>query len=272
MMENVEKLIRERRSVRTFDGRALSPEDREKLMSFARQIENPWNIPVEFALLDAKEDALTSPVIVGAEQYIGAKVKKGPGAEEAFGYSFELLVLYAQSLGVGTTWIGGTMDRPAFERAMKLEDDAMMPCVTPVGYPAAKMSVRETMMRKGVRADTRAEAETLFFEDTFSTPLTGVKAGKLSALLESVRLAPSAVNKQPWRVLICGDTVHFYKKGGKGFQSASTGDLQKVDLGIAMCHFALAAQEQGITLSFLREAPNVEVPADMTYIASYHLA
>ena len=34
------------------------------------------------------------------------------------GYSFETLVLYAQPLGMGTVWVGGTMGRPAFERAI----------------------------------------------------------------------------------------------------------------------------------------------------------
>ena len=47
------------------------------------------------------------PVVSGTELYVGAKVKRAPHFEEAYGYSFELLVLYAQSLGVGTVWVGG---------------------------------------------------------------------------------------------------------------------------------------------------------------------
>ena len=38
---NAMELIRQRRSVRTFDGKALKAEDREKLLSFAAQIGNP---------------------------------------------------------------------------------------------------------------------------------------------------------------------------------------------------------------------------------------
>ena len=45
-------------------------------------------------------------------------MKREPHGEEAFGYAFEQIVLYAESLGIGTTWIGGTMDRKAFEKAM----------------------------------------------------------------------------------------------------------------------------------------------------------
>lgn len=47
-------------------------------------------------------------------------------------------MLYAQSLGIGTVWIGGTMDRAAFEATMELGENEVMPCVSPLGYPAKK--------------------------------------------------------------------------------------------------------------------------------------
>ncbi len=267
-MNDIEKAIRDRRSVRTFDGRALAAEDVEKLSAFARRIENPYEIPVEFKLLDAKKNGLSSPVIAGTEQYIGAKVKRMPHAEEAFGYSFEMLVLYAQSLGIGTTWIGGTMDRAAFEHAMALGADEMMPCASPLGYPAAKMSLRETMMRKGVKADTRFDFEKLFF-DGDGHPLTAEKAGKLALPLELTRLAPSAVNKQPWRVFVSGGDAHFYEKKNRGFDGAATGDLQKVDIGIAMCHFALGARDAGLELRFSLSDPKLEAAGELEYIATW---
>lgn len=74
-----------------------------------KAIPNPYGIPVEFALLDAKEHGLSSPVIRGEELYIAAKVEKQPHGEEAFGFSFEKMVLYG---------------------------------VTPLGYPAGEMCRR----------------------------------------------------------------------------------------------------------------------------------
>lgn len=41
----------------------------------------------------------------------------------AFGYSFESFMLYAQSLGFGTAWFGGTMNRPAVGNAMELGEN-----------------------------------------------------------------------------------------------------------------------------------------------------
>ena len=60
--------------------------------------------------------------------------------------------MFAQSKGIGTTWIAGTMNRDAFEAATRLEEGERMPCVTPLGRPAARMALRESLMRKGVKA------------------------------------------------------------------------------------------------------------------------
>ena len=110
--------IRSRRSVRTFDGNALRPEDAKKIMDFAEKVENPYDIPIAWRILEAKKYGLNSPVIVGTDVYLAGKMLRIPHAEEAFGYSFEKVVLFSESLGVGTTWIAGTMNRDAFEQAM----------------------------------------------------------------------------------------------------------------------------------------------------------
>ena len=226
-MTDLKDLIKSRRSVRTFDGNKLSREDREKLTEYIGGISNPFGIPIEFVLLDAEEKGLSSPVIAGERLYVAGKVAKVPYADVAFGYSFEQLVLYAWSMGIGTTWIGGTMKRELFEKAAGLKDGEMMPCVSPLGYPAEKKSVRETVMRKGVGADKRSPAEKIFFDRDFDTPLSGKKKDEIADLIEMVRWAPSAVNKQPWRVVCAEDgRYHFYEKKDKGYAGNATGDLQ----------------------------------------------
>lgn len=48
------ELIKTRKSVRTFDGRMISAEDRDKLCAYIKTIPNPYDIPVEFVMLDAE--------------------------------------------------------------------------------------------------------------------------------------------------------------------------------------------------------------------------
>ena len=265
----VMEAIRSRRSVRTFSGTPLREADLQKIAAFAETAENPYGLPIAWVFMNAKKTGLSSPVIVGEDTYVAGKLRRAPHAEEAFGFAFEKIVLFAQTLGVGTTWIGGTMNRAAFEKAVALGPDEIMPCVSPLGYPANKMSLRESMMRKGVRADSRAGFGELFFENDSGTPLTPEKAGGLREAFEAVRLAPSAVNKQPWRVVLREGSAHFYECKNKNRASADGWDIQKIDMGIALCHFALAAEECGVKTVFEPGDPGIPVPETWRYVASY---
>lgn len=257
-------IIRTRKSVRTFDGKAVTETDIKKLREYISTITNPYGIPVEFVLLDADEHGLSSPVIQGEHLYIAGKVPLTDHCAEAFGYSFEKLVLYAWSLGIGTTWIGGTMKRELFEQEAGVNDREIMPCVSPLGYPAKKRSIKEIGMRAAIRADKRIKNEELFYENDFSTPLHSDDVTVKNAL-EAVRFAPSAVNKQPWRIVKCGNSYHFYEKKTLA-DSGAAWDVQKVDLGIAIYHFMSVA---GGTLSVAK--PDTAVGKDTEYIATVTL-
>ena len=261
--------IRTRRSVRTFSDKPLDPGTADRILAFADRAENPFDLAIEWKIfLAAEHPELTSPVIVGAQAWIGGKMPLGIGtrAEEAFGYSFEKILLFAETLGLGSTIIAGTMDRSAFERAMKLEDGWIMPCVSPLGFPAERMSLRETVMRKGIRADTRLDFGEIFFDGSFDKPLAPEKAGELAEVLELTRLSPSAVNKQPWRIVLdsSSDSVaprlHFYEKRGKGYVASNGWDIQRIDMGIALCHCVLALEEQGLRPSVTAADPGIALP------------
>lgn len=266
---DIKEAIQKRKSVRTFDGEPITAEDEKRLSEYLQTLKNPFGVSVEFRFLDADVHDLSSPVIVGTDSYIAAKVSRGPQFEIAYGYSFEALCLYAASIGVGTVMLGGTFNRKAFEKAMELADSEVMPLASPLGYPAKKRSVREKLMRGAIKADERLPFEKLFFENSFGKSLTPQTAGKFQSALEMVQLAPSAVNKQPWRAVVCGDTVHFFKKG-KGMSTGSF-DLQRIDIGIALAHFDLTLKEEGIDGRFLTKEPDFEVDRAMEYVISYEL-
>jgi nitroreductase len=266
-MEHISALVRARKSVRTFDGTPLRDDDRARLSEYLEQIETPFDVPMEFRLLDAKEHGLSSPVVVSSELYAAGKLRHGPLAEVAFGFAFEKFVLYAASLGVGTVWIAGTMDRPAFERAMELTGDEFLPAVTPLGYPAKKRAIRDAAMRRAIKADARAPFESLFFENDFGTPLTAERAGEYREALELVRLAPSAVNKQPWRIVASDGAFHFYLK--HSLPANPKGDVQKLDIGIALAHFVLALEAQGVAGHVAAADPGLAHDGDTEYLITW---
>ncbi len=78
---------------------------------------NSFSVPVEFRFLDANEYELYSPVIVGTEKYVAAKVSRVSQSEIAYGYSFEAFCLFAHfDLTLKGSGIGGcfAVDDPGF--------------------------------------------------------------------------------------------------------------------------------------------------------------
>lgn len=265
------KVMRERKSVRTYRKQDIPEQTLNQVRDYLKQDTGLFDVPITFSILNAQEDHVGSPVILGADTYVAGKYKKQKNAELSFGYAFEKFVLYATSLGLGTVWLAATIDRKAFEKAMRLEEDEVMPAVTPLGYAAEKRSIRESMMRKGLKSDSRRLFEDLFFYEDFQNPLKAVDAGRWQLPLEAVRIAPSATNKQPWRAVVEKDKVHFYEKKTKGYAKEATGDVQKVDLGIALCHFEIGAEESGLKGRWIQADPGIPSAEDTEYIATYML-
>ena len=270
----VQEAVRSRRSVRSFDGVALSAEDRSAIQNYVNNIMTPFAVPLRFQMLDhagaeRNEKLDTKGIVTGTELYLAITVpKSAPMNLEAAGYAFEQLVLYAASRGIGTTIIAGTMDRVGFERAVHLTADEIMPVMTPLGR-AGKPTLRERAMRRAIKADSRRDWSELFFDGNFSTPLSKEAAGAYREALECVRLAPSAVNAQPWLVLREGKSFHFFERHGRGFGKDPAADIQRVDMGIACCHFDLAAQEAGLHGRWEHCPPFLSLPANTDYCISY---
>jgi hypothetical protein len=84
-------------------------------------------------------------------------------------------------------------------------------------------------------------------------------------------MAPSASNKQPWRIIKGKDqnAFHFYLKRTPGYENIIKDiKLQNVDMGIAMCHFELSAEELGLKGDWSVTDPQIK-PNGMEYIVSW---
>ena len=261
----VTDFIKQRKSIRTFDGRPLSVEDRNALETYTASPTNPFSVPITFRLLDVKEHGLSSPVIVGADTYLAAKVEKVSNFEIAYGYSFEKVCLFALSRGIGSVMLAASLSRAAFEKAMAVKDGEVMPVASPVGYPAERKSIRESLMRKGLKADDRKPFDQLFFEDYFNHPLP--QTNPYAKALEMARWAPSAGNGQPWRAVVDGERVHFYE--AKTMKDSPLGDIQKVDVGIALAHFDLTLEEEGVKGTYSFSDPGIGAPENTHYVVTY---
>lgn len=267
--------IKKRRSVRTYQPEALLPQDREKLMQYIEQLENPFGVPVKIHMVDRAlraggEKLGTYGVIKGASTFLGVSIPDTEWAPLAAGYTFENLILYATHLGLGTVWLAATFNRDAFTAAMDIPPDALFPAISPVGYPAAKRSMTESLMRSAMKSSDRKGWHELFYQADFQTPLTPDRAEEYDIPLEMVRLAPSAKNMQPWRVRKDGNMYHFYVTH-KPDLSRAEAIIKQVDLGIALSHFHQSAMELGLNGRFetVRQ-DNINLPEQTYYMISWH--
>ncbi len=270
---NLKEVVEKRYSVRTFNDRPIDPEVKEMVLQYAERLNNPLGPHIRVQWLEKEtaqggEKLGTYGIIKGAKNFLGVTVPNEPFAMEALGYEFEMLVLYATSLSLGTCWMGGTFDKNAFTSALTIEKNELFPIISPIGYPTEKKRMGERVFRRSLNADNRIPGEKLFFKNDFATPMTDEDMGEYREALEMVRQAPSAVNAQPWRIVWKDGAFHFFEK--HTMKSEGPIDMQRIDLGIAACHFQLCAQELGLSGEFVRlDDTEIDAPADTTYIVSW---
>ena len=53
--------------------------------------------------------------------------------------------------------------------------------------------------------------------------------------------------------------------------SEEQGDLQKIDVGIALCHFIMGLEDKGKQAEVTLSDPGIEIPDDAEYIASVNI-
>jgi nitroreductase len=284
MQKPVTETIRQRFSCRTYLEQPIDDQRQRRLTEFlATNQAGPLGTRARFALIAAgpgDPEALrglgTYGFIKGATGFIVGAAQRSAKDLEDFGYLMEHAILFATDLGLGTCWLGGTFSRSRFSGKIELHRDEIMPAVTAVGTIAEGPQARD-WIRQQARGVDRFPAAQLFFERQFGRPLLMADVGAYAPLLEAVRWAPSASNKQPWRIVRNENAFHFYLSRTKGYGKGSLlfsllriVDLQRVDLGIAMCHFELTARELGFAGRWAVQDPDIAKPDDRTeYIVSW---
>ncbi len=288
----ITELIRRRFSCRQFAARPIAA---EKLRELETTIQTPPPGPVprfsagpfgnrpRFGLTAASESdnaALrglgTYGFIRGATGFIIGASQAAPNHLEDFGCLMELLILRATSLNLGTCWLGGTFTKSSFARKIGLQTCETIPAVTAIGEFASPEQSRRGLVSNLAGANRRLPWQTLFFDGDFSHPLDPAQAGDYALPLEMVRIAPSASNKQPWRVVKDGKDWHFYLQRTPGYRAdplkilLGLCDLQRLDMGIALCHFELTAQEIGLTGRWFTDPARESPPGAQTrYTATW---
>jgi nitroreductase len=155
-----------------------------------------------------------------------------PNAQAATGYLGEGVILEATALGLNTCWVGGFYRREGVEKQIDLKEEERILGLTPVGYS------RDESDRVGVSSKPYRR------KDLTKLVLSGDVDNQewIRTALEAVRLAPSAGNRQPWRIDIGNDSISISSNSErKDFRIS-----RRLDCGIAMLHLELGALSNGV--------------------------
>ena len=158
----------------------------------------------------------------GVENYIVAIGKKADDLDERVGYYGEHLVLYAQTLGLNTCWVGLSYSK--VPGTYVLGEGEKIVCYIAIGYGETQ----------GTGHKIKSTEQVSNADDT--TP-SWFRRG-----VEAALLAPTAVNQQKFSFEYRGmkDTRHLVH-AKKGFSMIG---YTQIDLGIAMCHFEVGAGKE----------------------------
>lgn len=168
---------------------------------------------------------------------------------EKVGYTGEGIILEATSLNLGTCWVGGFFRPKVAASIVGVSTHERVLAVTPIGYASEDWSLEERIMT-GFGGSHRRKPLTEL--------VTGLRKPEwplwMKEALEAARCAPSAVNRQPWRFHLEGDSITISVDNLRDSYSIS----KRLDCGIAMLHIEVASLKCDVKGAWeLLDAPDV---------------
>lgn len=152
------------------------------------------------------------------------------------GFLGEQYVLLATALGLASCWVAGTYHHKALATRLSLAPDEVVVGIIALGYAKPGKDALAGLLHTFIRRKKLAE---------IAIPLLLDGPSWLTTALEAARLAPSAINLQPWHFSGTPQRVVLRATRRTAFTP--------IDLGIAMSHFTLAAEKAGMSGTWQRE-------------------
>lgn len=212
-----------RHSVRRYKDTPIPEEITVKLESKIAEQNQKGSLHMQLVIDEPK--AFTGPLSYGSfsgvKNYIVVAAEKEGDYRERAGFFGEELVLYAQTLGLNTCWVG--LSYRKINDTYVLGDGEKILCYIATGYGETQ----------GVSHKTKsAEDLSNISSDTPAWFAKGV---------EAARLAPTAVNQQKFYFRYVAPKSAGEKATVVAERKFSMIGYTHIDLGIACCNFQLAA-------------------------------
>jgi len=162
---------------------------------------------------------------------------ENPNVQEQVGYMGEGIILEAEAMNLSTCWVA-LFRSNMVEPLITLEENEQVIAIASIGYAKQQESIEERMMTGFGWTHRRKPLSDLVigFEGN-------VYPQWILSALNAARLAPSAVNRQPWCLKVDSNSITVSVNSLRREYGVS----RRLDCGIAMLHIEIAALNSGIT-------------------------
>jgi hypothetical protein len=231
-----------RRSRRQFDSSPLDPYVLEGLATVCTSF-RPFT-GVRAVLVNDAADIVFKGIVSHYGKIKGAPAfiafignMEDPNVHEKLGYTGEGIILEATAMKLGTCWVGVSFHAELASRLALIKKHEKVLALTPVGYTSEIWSLEEKIMTGfGITHKRKPLEKLLKGGKEASWPLW------VKTALEAARVAPSAVNRQPWRFSTGQNGITISVDNLKDTLHIS----KRLDCGIAMLHIELASNHCGV--------------------------
>ncbi len=221
-----------RRQVRNYLNTPVLKDQLELILTCVSEADQLTGQHAAFKLLPAAEVASGQK----ASHYLLAYCDNSPSARANVGFVLQKADLFIQSMGLGCGWFANIKPKTESERF----------CI------ALAIGNTEVPLRKGPDDFKRIAVNEISEHDG---PIT-----------QAVRLAPSSLNSQPWKLDFQAEKLLIHDAGHGMKRIFLKNKLNKIDLGIAARHAVLALEHEG---SQIRSATPVTNGKDFYIEISY---
>lgn len=221
----IEEAIKARHSVRAYKEQPLAEDVVAALNDKIDALNRMGKLHIQLILNEPKAFSGTLAKygkFSGVKNYIVMAGRKADDLDERVGYYGEHLVLFAQTLGLNTCWVGLSYSK--VPGTYSLDEGEKIACYIAIGYGATQGVSHKIKTVEQVSNASDDDPEWF-------------RAG-----VEAALLAPTAVNQQKFSFEYVGMSGGRHQvRAKKGFSIIG---YTQMDLGIAKCHFEVGAGKE----------------------------
>jgi Putative TM nitroreductase len=242
--EELYQAIFKRKSVRKVEAAPLDEATISAIRSFIATL-RPMFPEIRTELKFMTSDEVRGMFKVNAPHYLGIFSEEKSSYAANAGFLLQQVDLFLSANDIGCCWQGGPKPTKKVRSGEGLEYVMMIAFGRPA-EPVHRHSIAE--FKRGPIHD-----------------ITDVKGS--DAVLEAARLAPSGMNNQSWYFTGGNGTIHAHSA-----KSLVLDSMNRVNVGIALCHMWLAATHEGKKVEFVIDhSAEAAPPKGFAYNASMML-